>query len=60
MAKRSFSVVYMRDGAVIALDCVNAIKDYVQGKALVVNATRADPVLLADASIPLKTSVEPQ
>jgi 3-phenylpropionate/trans-cinnamate dioxygenase ferredoxin reductase subunit len=60
MAKRSFSVVYIRNGAVIALDCVNAIKDYVQGKALVVNATRADPVLLADASIPLKTSVEPQ
>jgi 3-phenylpropionate/trans-cinnamate dioxygenase ferredoxin reductase component len=60
MATRSFSVVYMRDGAVIALDCVNAIKDYVQGKALVVNATHADPVLLADASIPLKTFVEPQ
>ena len=60
MATRSFSVVYVRDGAVIALDCVNAIKDYVQGKALVVNATRADPVLLADASILLKTFVEPQ
>jgi 3-phenylpropionate/trans-cinnamate dioxygenase ferredoxin reductase component len=60
MATRSFSVVYVRDGAVIALDCVNAIKDYVQGKALVVNATHADPVLLADASIPLKTFVEPQ
>ncbi len=58
MAARSFSVVYLRHGAVIALDCVNAVKDYVQGKALVVNATRADPVLLADASIPLKTLLE--
>ena len=58
IASRSFSVVYLRDGAVIALDCVNAIKDYVQGKALVVNATRADPALLADASVPLKTLVE--
>jgi 3-phenylpropionate/trans-cinnamate dioxygenase ferredoxin reductase subunit len=57
-ATRSFSVVYLRGGAVIALDCVNAIKDYVQGKALVVNATRADPVTLADASVPLKTLVE--
>ena len=55
---RSFSVVYLRDGRVIALDCVNAIKDYVQGKALVVNATRADPILLADAGVPLKTLVE--
>jgi 3-phenylpropionate/trans-cinnamate dioxygenase ferredoxin reductase subunit len=57
-AARSFSVVYLRDGVVIALDCVNAIKDYVQGKALVVNATRADPALLADAGISLKTLVE--
>ncbi len=59
IASRSFSVVYLKGGAVIALDCVNAIKDYVQGKALVVNATRADPVLLADASVPLKTLLEP-
>ena len=58
MAARSFSVVYLRDGAVIALDCVNAIKDYVQGKALVVNATRADPLALADAGVPLKTLLE--
>jgi 3-phenylpropionate/trans-cinnamate dioxygenase ferredoxin reductase component len=58
MAARSFSVIYLRDGAVIALDCVNAIKDYVQGKALVVNATRAEPALLADAQVPLKTLVE--
>ena len=58
MAARSFSVVYLRDGAVIALDCVNAIKDYVQGKALVVNATRADPLVLADAGVPLKTLLE--
>ncbi len=60
IGSRSFSVVYLRDGAVIALDCVNAIKDYVQGKALVVNATHVDPDLLANASIPLKTLVEPQ
>ncbi len=58
MAARSFSVVYLKDGAVIALDCVNAIKDYVQGKALVVNATHADPAVLADASVPLKTLLE--
>jgi len=58
VATRSFSVVYLKQGAVIALDCVNAIKDYVQGKALVVGATRADPILLADASVPLKTLVE--
>ena len=32
---RSFSLVYLREGKVIALDCVNATKDYVQGRALV-------------------------
>ncbi len=52
-------MIYLRDGCVIALDCVNAVKDYVQGKALVVNRTRADPAALADAGVPLKTLVEP-
>jgi 3-phenylpropionate/trans-cinnamate dioxygenase ferredoxin reductase subunit len=51
---RSFSVVYLRDGRVIALDCVNAARDYVQGKALVVNGVRVDPAALADAGMPLK------
>ena len=32
---RSFSVIYLRGGRVIALDCVNVPKDYVQGKKLV-------------------------
>ena len=33
--RRAFSVVYLKDGRVIALDCVNAVKDYVQGRKLV-------------------------
>jgi 3-phenylpropionate/trans-cinnamate dioxygenase ferredoxin reductase component len=53
-ASRSFSVVYLRDGAVIALDCVNAVKDYVQGKALVAGSVRAPVAELADATKPLK------
>ena len=51
---RSFSVIYLRGGRVIALDCVNAVKDYVQGRALVVAGARIDLVLLADALVPLK------
>ncbi len=54
-AARSFSIVYLRAGAVIALDCVNAVRDYVQGKALVAQAFKADPTRLADASVPLKS-----
>lgn len=54
-ASRSFSIVYLKRGRVVALDCVNAIKDYVQGKALVAANAPADPDRLADATIPLKT-----
>lgn len=53
-ASRSFSIVYLKDGQVIALDCVNAVKDYVQGRALVTAGARIDPARLADASVPLK------
>lgn len=53
-ANRSFSVVYLKDGRVIALDCVNATKDYVQGRKLVVERLSPDPTALADASVPLK------
>ena len=51
-ASRSFSVGYLRGGRLVALDCVNAVRDYVQGKALILQ--RADPALLADPSVPLK------
>ncbi len=54
-AARSFSVVYLREERVIALDCVNAARDYVQGKALVVKGARVDPAVLADAGVPLKS-----
>ncbi|WP_423602241.1 NAD(P)/FAD-dependent oxidoreductase [Sphingomonas sp. MS122] len=53
-AARSFSVVYLKDGQVIALDCVNATKDYVQGRKLVVERLAIDPARLADAGTPLK------
>ena len=57
-ATRSFSVVYLKDGRVIALDCVNATKDYVQGRALVTDGARPDRARLADPSIPLKQVME--
>ena len=52
---RSFSVIYLKAGRVIALDCVNAVKDYVQGKALVVGRASPDRTRLADTAVPLKT-----
>lgn len=54
---RSFSVVYLKAGRVIALDCVNAARDYVQGRMIVSAALEVAPDLLADADRPLKESL---
>ncbi|WBO23139.1 NAD(P)/FAD-dependent oxidoreductase [Sphingomonas abietis] len=57
IASRSFSVVYLKQGHVAALDCVNATKDYVQGKALVAGRLVIAPERLANAATPLKNMV---
>lgn len=53
-AGRSFSVIYLKAGRVIALDCVNATKDYVQGRKLITERPSVDPARLADPATPLK------
>lgn len=53
-AARSFSVIYLKGGRVIALDCVNAVKDYAQGRKLVENRSTPDAAQLADTGVPLK------
>lgn len=53
-ATRSFSVVYLRKERVIALDCVNCARDYVQGRKLVTDGAVIDPVALANPAIALK------
>jgi len=58
-AGRSFSIVYLKNGRVIALDCVNAVKDYVQGRKLVADRLSPDPEALTDADIPLKSLADP-
>ncbi|HEY4214001.1 MAG TPA: FAD-dependent oxidoreductase [Steroidobacteraceae bacterium] len=52
-ASRSFSVVYRRGGRVTALDCVNAPKDFMQGRALVRDRISAAPTDLANTGMPL-------
>jgi 3-phenylpropionate/trans-cinnamate dioxygenase ferredoxin reductase subunit len=52
--ERSFSAIYLLDGRVIALDCVNSTRDYVQGKKLVVERRAIEPERLADSSVALK------
>ena len=53
-AERKFSVVYLKEGRVIALDCVNNTRDYVQGRKLVEARLSPDRDVLADAETPLK------
>jgi len=57
IAARRFSVVYLKRGRVIALDCVNATKDYVQGRALVIVGATPSTAMLGDASMPLASLV---
>ncbi|GAB5486984.1 MAG: FAD-dependent oxidoreductase [Parasphingorhabdus sp.] len=54
IGSRSFSIIYLKNQKVIALDCVNAVKDYVQGKKLVEAKAETPSDRLADSSIPLK------
>lgn len=57
-AERSFSIVYLRAGKVVALDCVNKVKDYVQGKKLVERHAVIDPELLVDNEVALKEMIQ--
>ncbi len=53
-AERSFSVIYLKDGRVIAVDAVNRVKDYVQGRKLVEARAVVDPEALSNIDVPLK------
>ncbi|WP_198943709.1 MULTISPECIES: NAD(P)/FAD-dependent oxidoreductase [Henriciella] len=50
---RSFSIVYLRDDRVIALDCVNATRDYAQGRRLVATGGVCDLETIGDPGSPL-------
>ncbi|WP_374280983.1 NAD(P)/FAD-dependent oxidoreductase [Novosphingobium sp.] len=53
-AERSFSVLYLKGGKLIAVDAVNAMKDYVQARKLVEEGAVIAAEDLADTSRPLK------
>jgi 3-phenylpropionate/trans-cinnamate dioxygenase ferredoxin reductase component len=55
----SFSVIYLRGAALLAVDCVNATGDYAQGKWLIGrNAIARSPEDLASIDLPLKSLFE--
>jgi 3-phenylpropionate/trans-cinnamate dioxygenase ferredoxin reductase subunit len=52
--ERAFSVIYLKRGRIIAVDSVNAMKDFVQAKRLVEEGAVIAPEHLADRGRPLK------
>lgn len=55
MSDRSFSVIYYSNSKIIALDCINSMRDYVQGRQLIQSgSTSIDPAKVADTSVQLK------
>jgi 3-phenylpropionate/trans-cinnamate dioxygenase ferredoxin reductase subunit len=54
-AEAGFSLLYLKEGRVIALDCVNAVRDYVQGRALILGGAVIPSEKLADPALPLKS-----
>ena len=56
-ATRSFSFVYLKEGRVIALDCVNNVRDYVQGRKLVEQRTSVAAADVANTGQPLKDHI---
>jgi 3-phenylpropionate/trans-cinnamate dioxygenase ferredoxin reductase component len=53
-ATRAFCCCYLRNGELLAIDCVNNPRDYMAAKRLIAERTVFDPDRLADASVPLK------
>lgn len=51
---RSFSVLYLKDGRLIAVDAVNTVKDFVQGRKLIEAGARIQADRASDPTVPLK------
>lgn len=54
IASNSFSVAYLKGGRLVALDCVNAAKDYVQAKRLIEAGARVCAQTVADPANALR------
>ena len=55
---RSFSCLYLKDGALIAVDAVNSPKDFMQSKALIAAHAVIDPEQLGNPELELKNMID--
>ncbi|MFJ2790783.1 NAD(P)/FAD-dependent oxidoreductase [Streptomyces sp. NPDC087290] len=56
-AEPAWSVVWLRDGVLVAVLAVGRPRDLAQGRKLIEAGARLDPVRAADSSVPLKSAV---
>jgi 3-phenylpropionate/trans-cinnamate dioxygenase ferredoxin reductase component len=56
-ASRKFAVFHLREGAVAAVEAVNAAPEYLVGRKLIAEGTSVVPERLADTAIPMKNIV---
>ena len=56
-AKRSFSCLYLAEGRLIAVDAINAPRDFVQSKQLIADHAEIDASKLADTEIALNDMI---
>lgn len=56
-AAKKFSALHLTDGRLVAVEAVNNMKDFIQGKQLIASGKRIDPARAADAEAPLSASV---
>jgi 3-phenylpropionate/trans-cinnamate dioxygenase ferredoxin reductase subunit len=54
-ASGSFAVYYFTGGELLAVDAINSMRDFMNGKKWLAERKRPDPDKLADASVDLKT-----
>jgi 3-phenylpropionate/trans-cinnamate dioxygenase ferredoxin reductase subunit len=53
-ASRKFAVFHLRDGAVAAVEAVNAAPEYIVGRKLIADGTHVAPERLADMAVSMK------
>jgi 3-phenylpropionate/trans-cinnamate dioxygenase ferredoxin reductase subunit len=51
---RSFAAFHLREGAIAAVEAVNAAPEYMMGRRLIAARARVAPERLADKAIPMK------
>ena len=52
-----FSVFYLREGTLIAVDAINSPREYMMGRKLVTEHAKPDPARIADTGISVKELV---